>query len=641
MKHVIIGSAGHVDHGKTTLITALTGINPDRLKEEQDRGMTIDIGFASITLPDGTIADIIDVPGHERFMKNMLAGASGVDVAMLVIAADESVMPQTREHLDILSLLHIENGLVALTKCDLVDSEWIQAVEEDVRQSLKGSFLENAPIIKVSSKTGKGIGALNKALMSAVSRSVSRNTQLPFRLPIDRVFSRTGFGTVVTGTLVSGTIREGDSIVIMPQNLSSRVRGLQVHSARVVQAEAGMRVAVNITGVEREEIKRGSQIVQPGALSPTTLIDCTLEMLPGTGYVLKDYARVRLHTGTDELLGRVKILEDEKEAAPGRKTFIQFRGEQPFVCGRGDRYILRSYSPPHTIGGGMILDVSPVHHKKGNTDLIDRLQSRIRGTALDMVKTLLIGSPLGHSYRDLPALAGITSEEVTSAVEELKENCQIATIGKDRVFHTSVLKAITDRMEQTLDKYHQQFPLRPGMPKEELRVQQRPPIEVKLYNSLLAYWQTSEVLVIEGASVKLHNFQVTLNERQSQLLGRIEDYYRSCGLMSPALEEVSSAVKAPPDAVLSLVQLGLSQGAFVRVSDGIYFDRNTFTALKEQVEDIIKTSGSITVGALRDVNNTNRKAALIALEYLDSIHFTVRKGDARILSLPDSKATDQ
>ena len=317
MKNVIIGTAGHVDHGKTTLIQALTGTNTDRLKEEQERGMTIDIGFASLRLPDGTVAGIVDVPGHERFLKNMLAGASGIDVALLVIAADESVMPQTLEHLDILRILDIRNGVIALTKIDLVDKEWTDTVEEDVRSHVKDTFLESSPFIRVSATTGKGVEALKRALLSASSRAQARNSSLPFRLPVDRVFTRPGFGTVVTGTLVAGTIHAGDSVEIVPQGLTTRVRGIQVHGQKQKEATAGARVAINLPGIEVSDIARGAQLAPPGTLLPTTTFDAVLQLLPAVAKAIKDRERIRLHLGTEEVLGRIRLLDGSTQIEPG------------------------------------------------------------------------------------------------------------------------------------------------------------------------------------------------------------------------------------------------------------------------------------------------------------------------------------
>jgi selenocysteine-specific elongation factor len=631
MKHVIIGTAGHVDHGKTTLIQALTGTNTDRLKEEQARGMTIDIGFAALKLPEGTLAGIVDVPGHERFLKNMLAGASGVDVVLLVIAADESVMPQTVEHLDILRLLDVRNGVIALTKVDLVDRDWLEAVEEDVRAQLDGTFLANAPIVHVSATTGRGIEALKRALLSAVSRAEARNTELPFRLPIDRVFTRPGFGTVVTGTLVAGTIRAGDAVEILPQQLSTRVRGLQVHGTKTQEAQAGSRVAVNLVGVETAEIERGAQLAAPGSVHPSSAFDAVLRLLEHAPKGLRDRARVRIHLGTAEILGRVRLLDLRSELPPGERAYVQFRAEAPFACARGDRFVLRTYSPMRTIGGGIVLDASPARHRRGDTAMLETLAARERGAPEDLVETLLLKSPLGVLVRDVGAGAGLTVSDSTAAVEALLASSTASRLPGDRLFHASLLAAHTDRAIAVLTAYHAQFPLRAGMPKEELRAALGRQVDPRAFSSLLSYWQQSAVMQQEAGLVNLAEFTVTLNERQEALLARIEAFYRDCGIATPAIEDVCSAVKAPPDAVNALLKVGVDRHRFARIADGIYYAASTLQDLQTLVQRQIALEGTISVGALRDLTHSNRKFALQALEYLDSIRFTRRVADERIL----------
>lgn len=630
MKHVIIGTAGHVDHGKTTLIQALTGTNPDRLKEEQERGMTIDIGFASLRLPEGTIAGIVDVPGHERFLKNMLAGASGVDVVLLVIAADESVMPQTREHLDILRLLDVKNGVVALTKCDMVDRDWIETVEEDVRATLKGTFLENAPIIHVAAVRNKGIEALKKALLSAVSRAEARNASLPFRLPVDRVFTRPGFGTVVTGTLAAGTIHIGDAVEIAPQGITSRVRGLQVHGAKCTEAFAGMRVAVNIAGVETEAIERGSQIASPGTLKSAITFDAVLQLLP-SAKPLRDRSRVRVHIGTAEVIGRVRILDEREALEAGSRAFVQFRSEAVLACARGDRFVVRSYSPMVTIGGGTVLDVEPPRHRKGNRDSLQALEARERGTPEDVVEGILQRFAFGLTKKELPGIATLPQEEADSVVQGLCEGKKAYLLSGERVIHAAQLQRATDRAFTALERYHQQYPLRSGMPKEELRGVLGRDCDPRAYGALVKHWETTREIVVEGSTVRKTDFQIQLNERQQTLLGRIRQYYQSVGIATPTMEEVSRMVQAPPDAIIALLRVGTERGDFIRVGEGVYYDQTTLDHLKSVVTKIVQEQGKITVGELRDATASNRKFALQLLEYLDSVRFTRRVGDERIL----------
>ncbi len=631
MKHVIIGTAGHVDHGKTTLIKALTGTNTDRLKEEQARGMTIDLGFASLRLPDGTLAGIVDVPGHERFLKNMLAGVSGVDVVLLVIAADESVMPQTVEHLDILRLLDVQNGVVALTKMDAVDKEWTDAVEEDVRARLAGTFLAESPIIRVSATTGKGIDALKRALMQAVSRAEARNASLPFRLPIDRVFTRPGFGTVVTGTLVAGRLRVGDNVEIAPHGLLSRVRGLQVHGEKVSEADAGTRVAVNLHGIETVEIERGAQVSAPGALPVTSVFDAVLHLLPDAEKILEDRARVRLHHGTSELLGRIRILSAEEGLEAGQKAYIQFRSEQPLACLRGDRFILRTYSPMVTIAGGVILDPLPLRHRKADEKALINLAARERGRPEDLIESCLLRSPYGVAKKDLLALTGLPATQAAEATINMIATETVILTPGDRLFAASILLSLTGRVCQTLTSYHQQFPLRPGMPKEELRTALSKDLDTRAYASLLSYWQSRQTVLTEGANVRIADFQVELNDRQNSLLERIAQTYVEYGIAIPTIQDVSRIVKAPPDALLALLRVGVERGLFARIADGQYFHHSTIEHLQRIITEHIAANKSITVGAFRDLTQTNRKFAMQALEYLDLIHFTRRQGDDRVL----------
>src|ERR671923_1201815 len=379
MKQVVMGTAGHIDHGKTQLIKTLTGIDTDRLKEEKERGITIDLGFAHLTCEDGTEVGVIDVPGHERFVRNMLAGVGGIDLVMLVIAADEGVMPQTREHLAICQLLRVKGGLVALTKADLVDEDWLELVTEDTREFLKGTFLEGKPIVPVSAKTAQGIDELKRALQELVVRVPPKQSEGKFRLPVDRVFTIRGFGTVVTGTLFSGMIRVEDRVQIYPKGIEAKVRGLQVHNAGVPEAVAGQRTAVNLQGIEKVELERGDVLGRPGEFLPTFMLDAVLQHLADAPRPLRHRARVRLHVGTSEIMGRV-ILLDRDELAPGEETYVQFRLEAPAIALPRDRFVIRSYSPVQTIGGGMLLDVQPAKHRRGDAGLAGHFRLLAEGS---------------------------------------------------------------------------------------------------------------------------------------------------------------------------------------------------------------------------------------------------------------------
>lgn len=632
MKHVIIGTAGHIDHGKTSLIQALTGTNTDRLKEEQDRGMTIDLGFAALKLPDGNLAGIVDVPGHERFLKNMLAGATGVDVVLLVIAADEGIMPQTLEHLEILRLLDLKNGVVALTKCDVANREWVDVVEEDIRARLKGTWLGSAPVIRVSSVTGLGMAALKKALLSAVSRVEARNSALPARLPVDRVFTRPGFGTIVTGTLVAGALQLGDPVEIVPQMLETRVRGLQVHNEKVQRAEAGSRVAVNIAGVGVGVIARGAQLTAPSSVSPTNTIDAQFVMAATDIPPLRNRARVRLHIGTDEIIGRLVILEDKKQLMPGDNSFVQFQGETMFAALRGDRLIFRLYSPMITVGGGQVLNSSPSRHKSGSVSLLQSLEAMLNGTPTDLVRTALSVAEYGRTLTELQSAAGIATGEVDEALRTLVATGEVVKFAKDRFASVTRTRTLLDRAITALQRYHDQFPLRSGMQKEELREMIARSADVRVFTALISLWEADGRVKTDSGLVRLTDFQVQLNDRQLGLLGRIEEYYVEKGIAVPTVQEVSLMVRAPADAVSALLKVGAERGNFHYVADGTYYAAATIESSKAILKQFLQSHDFITVGQFRDLTGSNRKFALQALEYLDTIRFTRRQGDNRTLA---------
>jgi selenocysteine-specific elongation factor len=630
MKHVIIGTAGHVDHGKTTLIKALTGIDTDRLREEQERGMTIDLGFASLTLPDGTVAGIVDVPGHERFLKNMLAGAAGLDVALLVIAADESVMPQTVEHLDILRLLDVRYGVVALTKSDLVDREWLEVAIQDIRERLKETFLANAPLVPVDSLSGKGIPELKKALLAAVSRAEPKNADVPFRLPVDRVFTRPGFGTVVTGSLVAGTMRVGDAVEILPQQIQSRIRGLQSHGKRQETVEAGTRVAVNLAGVETEALERGTLLAPPGVLAPTQLFDAALRLLPSAPKSLLNRSRVRVYLGTAEILGRAMVLGREA-IEPGGHGYIQFRAEEPFACARGDRFVVRTYSPMVTIGGGVVLDPVSKRHRRNDPGVLSSLQARERGTPDDLVTTWLQGLPSGGARRDAARSTGLSERDADAAIARLLESGEIISLEGDRLIHRAPLSTVTDRALHLLAEYHAAFPLRTGMPKEELRGALGRSLDGRAFNALLNRWQAEGLVVADAASVRRADFTVQLNARQQALLDRIAAIYREARYNTPTVEEVSQTAGAPPDAVNAMIRVGMDRGILVKITEGIYYHADTIAAAQQVIRECVRENGSISVGQFRDLTGTSRKYAVPVMEYFDSIRFTRRVGDARTL----------
>lgn len=628
-KHVIIGTAGHVDHGKSTLITALTGTNPDRLKEEQERGMTIDLGFAALTLPDGQTVGIVDVPGHERFLKNMLAGAGGVDVVLLVIAADEGIMPQTREHLDILRLLDVKAGVVALTKCDLVDAEWLQLVTEEVRAFLQDTPLRGAPVVAVSAVTGQGLPELLHALQEAVARVPAREVNAPFRLPIDRVFTLAGAGTVVTGTLVSGRVRVGDAIEILPSGLLSRARQIQVHGRKVEEAVAGSRVAINLPGVEKEQLERGMVCAPPGVFQPTQAFDAQLSLLPDAPKGLAHRTRIRLYLGTAEVIGRVSLLDSER-LEPGQQGFVQLRMEKPLVAARGDRFVVRTYSPMFTIGGGVVLEPRAARHRRFDAAVIERLQSLLKGDPEERVLAILAQSPAGMDETEVARRAEMDLPNVLATLSRLKTQQRAVCVG-EVWFARSVWDDLRQRLEGALQRYHQQNPLRAGMPREELRSTLGGKLPARLFEAMLLRWQEEGLLALQGALVRLAGFTIRLNERQQRLAQRVEQILREAGVTPPPVEVISQQAGAPPDAVRAMIGVLVEQGVLVRLEGDLFFHRETIDRLAELVRRTIREKGSLSVGEFRDLTGSSRKFAVPLLEYFDSIHLTRRVGDVRVL----------
>ncbi|MCC6730362.1 MAG: selenocysteine-specific translation elongation factor [Chthonomonadales bacterium] len=627
MKHVVIATAGHVDHGKTTLIQALTGTNTDRLTEEQARGMTIDLGFAALTLPDGSVAGIVDVPGHERFLKNMLAGAGGADVVLLVVAADESVMPQTLEHVRILELLGAREGVVALTKVALVDRDWLQVVEEDVRAQLAATFLRSARIVRVDSLKGTGIAALKRVLFSAVSRAEPRDARVPFRLPIDRVFTRPGFGTVVTGTLIAGTITTEDPIEVLPARLPARVRGLQSHGSRAASVSAGTRVAANLAGVEPDDVARGALLAPPGYIVPTSAFDAEARVLQEAARPLADRERVRLYLGAAEVLGRVRVLGGAR-IGPGEHGWVQFRAETPMACVRGDRFVMRVYSPMALIGGGVVLDAHPARHRRSDAGVVEALAARARGDAIEVATVWLQGQPFGAELEVAAASAGIAAEDVPRLLEA--EGVQ--ALGGNRIIHPAALLLVTERARGALAAYHAANPLRRGMPKEELRSALGRPLEPRAFAPLLRRWQNEGSVVSEGVTVRLAGFTVELNPRQRSLLERVAAALRSAWLAAPSLAELSQGVGAPPDAVAAILRVGAERGVVVRVTEEMAFHADAVEAARQALTSIAAEDGVVAVGRFRDVTGTSRKYAVPLLEYFDSVRFTRRRGDVRLLA---------
>jgi selenocysteine-specific elongation factor len=613
---LVIGTAGHVDHGKTTLIRALTGVDTDRLEEEKRRGMTIDLGFAPFRLPGGRLAAVVDVPGHERFLKNMLAGAGGIDLVMLVVAADDGVMPQTREHLEILSLLHVRRGLVVVTKTDLVDPELLELAVADVQEALAGTFLEDAPLMPVSATTGAGVPELLAKIEQLTADLPPRNPAGPARLPIDRVFVKQGFGTVVTGTLLAGTLREGDAVAVEPGGLTSRVRGLQVHGGKREAAVAGQRVAVNLAGLERQALERGAWVLAPGTAEPSTLLDVQLELLPAAA-PLAHRTRVRVHHGTAELIGRA-ILLDRDVLEPGETAKAQLLLEKPAVAALGDRLVLRRYSPAVVVGGGTVLHPSPAKHKRHQAGTLAALDSLEAGDVLGA-----LDRALSHAGRrplsEETLLAYAPADRKEEARAWLKANAFKAEGGQ--YLHKATAEAIAADLKAALGGYHAKVAWRLGLDKEELAKRTKLPLGVVA--------RVLGALVANGDLAK-HGRMYHLPAHGPQLppeLAKARGAILAKLVEAPLADREDFAGLGAGDRLDALLEDLVEGGEVVRISGGVYATTARIAEMKQRLAHMPQ----FTASQAREALETSRKYIIPFLEYLDSVGFTRRQGDVRAL----------
>jgi len=631
----VIGTAGHVDHGKSTLVYALTGINPDRLREEQERQMTIDLGFAWLTLPSGREVSIIDVPGHEDFIKNMLAGVGGIDVALFVVAADESVMPQTREHLAIIDLLKVPYGVVALTKSDLVqDPEWLELVREEVREELRGTVLEGASIIPVSAVTGRGLQELLGELDRILDVAQPRQDLGRPRLSIDRVFSIAGFGTVVTGTLIDGRLTVGEEVQILPGDLRARIRGLQMHKTKVQEALPGSRVAINLSGVAVEDLRRGQVVTRPGWLEPTMLLDARLKLLNRVPWPLKHNAAVEFYAGSARVVGYVRIL-DKEQLLPGEMAWVQLRLAEPVAVVRGDRYIVRLASPSLTLGGGEIVQPhAPRRYPRFRSEIIARLEALSRGTCAEVFLELLAGTTILEA-RELIQRSNFSVMEATRTLRALVEKGEIIILAaqipeEQALAHCAVpllarntWEGLLTQIKEILEAYHERFPLRAGMPREELK--SRLQMGAEHFNLILERAAREGELVVTPLAVRLPAHRVVLSPDQRRAVDRVLAMFRADPYMPPSLAQVEGELGS------ELLQFLLEEGLLIKVSDSVLFDAETYAEMERRVVAYLKEHQRITVAEVRDLFGTSRKYALGFLEDLDRRHITKRLGDVRIL----------
>ena len=616
----VVGTAGHVDHGKSTLIKALTGIDPDRLREEKERGMTIDLGFAWLSLPSGREVSIVDVPGHERFIKNMLAGVGGIDVALLVVAADEGVMPQTREHLAILDLLRIERGVVALTKADLVDAEWLELVEADVADTLQGTALADAAVIPVSGVTGVGLPELLAALDEQLAHTPPKRDIGRPRLPVDRVFSIAGFGTIVTGTLVDGRFQVGQEIEILPRGTKTRIRTLQTHKHKVDSAVPGSRVAMNLAGVAVEELARGDVVTTPRWLVPTRAVDVQLRVLASAPKALAHGATVGFHTGSAEIQARVSLL-DREEVTPGETGWAQLRLDAPAAVVKGDLFIVRS--PNTTLGGGEIVDAHPRRHRRFQSAVTRVLETMQAGSPEELVLQALEG-PVPLGLQPVARQAGLTEEAARAVLAELARSAAVVTLNG---LYTSPAswQRLSEQVTEALGAYHRQFPLRRGMPKEELK--SRLNLSPRLFTLVLERLQQEGAVADDGVFARLPEHSIVLTPEQSAGAKKLLTLLRANPYSPPSRGDLERETGLEPEVVNALAELGEVR----RVSDSIIFPTEIYDEMVGVIVARIRESGKIAVGEVRDQFQTSRKYALAILEHLDEERITRRVGDERVL----------
>jgi len=638
----VIGTAGHVDHGKSTLIEALTGMNPDRLKEEQEREMTIDLGFAWIQLPSEQWVGIVDVPGHKDFIKNMLAGVGGIDAALFVVAADEGVMPQTTEHLSILDLLEIRGGVVALTKVDLAeDEEWLELVTADLMEKLEDTCLENAPIIQVSARTGVGLDELKLSLDSYLETTPERPDRGKPRLPIDRVFTIPGFGTVVTGTLVDGTLHVGQEVEIQPSGLKSRIRGLQTHKQKIEIAMPGSRVATNLTGVSKDQLVRGQIVTNPGWLHPTTLVDVQLRYLSDSPRPLKHNAAVDFFSGAAEVPARVRLLGTEA-LSPGETGWAQLRLSTPVPLVKGDRFIIRQPSPSRTLGGGMVVNPHPGRrYRRFQAGVIERLDTMLHGSPEEIVlQTLETQQPC--EARALVSRSTLPAETTAQAIRQLLAQSKVILLNgtpgeaglpqpatsKRLLYSRDGWSGLLENVGSILETYHREYPLRQGMSREEFKSRlgrMLRNLTGQAFNAIVSRAVAEGQLVERQTLVHLPDHTILFTPAQQDLVNDLLALFRRQPYTTPSVSDCEA--KLGPDLLAALVE----QGHLVRVSDDVLFLTEIYEQMVQHVTDRIRRQGNITIAHVRDMFDTSRKYALALMEHLDERRVTRRVGDVRVL----------
>lgn len=629
MKHIIIGTAGHIDHGKTTLIKALTGCNTDRWKEEQERGITIDLGFAFFDLPNGDRAGIVDVPGHEKFIHNMVAGVCGMDMVLLVIAADEGIMPQTKEHMDILHLLGIQKCIVVLNKMDLVDPEWLELMEEEVRDQLQDTFLKDAPVVKVSAVTGEGLKELTDEIVKMETSEVQEKEihTIP-RLPIDRVFTISGFGTIVTGTLISGIIRKDDTLQLYPWNVPCKVRNIQVHGKNVDECSAGQRVAVNLTGIKKEDISRGDVLASPNSMKGTTLLDVKLKILKDSNRIVKNRSRLHLFTGTSEVLCRA-ILLDRDEVKAGEECFAQLRLEQELALRKGDRFVVRFYSPMETIGGGEVLEPNPKAKRRFKEEALEELRRKEAGSSVDVVQMHV------KSHRDtlititeLAKLTALSEEEIRQDVSELEDGSEafVFPMKKDTyVWMRDDELYLQEQIKAELKKYHHKYPYRHGIKKAEIQTKYMKKIKPVVAAKIFEHWETEESIISSGEYLHLPEFEILKDARYEGCRKLLLNSFEKAEYQFVKLSE-TDVEKEYADMAEDILLLLREENQLVRLSEDAYTVKPLLETAAEKIREVVHQQPVITISEVRDLFSTSRKNAKLILEYTDGQRITRNTG---------------
>ncbi|MBP3930011.1 MAG: selenocysteine-specific translation elongation factor [Peptostreptococcaceae bacterium] len=625
MKNIIIGTAGHIDHGKTTLIKALTGRETDTLKEEKKRGISINLGFTYFDLPSKKRAGIVDVPGHEKFIKNMLAGASGLDMVLLVVAADEGVMPQTVEHLDILTYLNIKNGMIVLTKSDTVDEEFRELVKEDIRENVQGTFLEEAEIIEVDSISRKGLDELISKIDDMTEEIEDKNLNSPARLNIDRVFSIKGFGTVVTGTLIEGKISVDDDLVIYPKELPTKIRSIQVHGESVDTAYAGQRTAINISNVKVEEIERGDVLASVNSLEEAMMLDVKLSIVKHMNVGLKHWDRLRLYHGTREILCRAVPLEVE-EINPGESGFVQLRLEESIVAKKGDKFVVRRYSPMETIGGGVIVDTNPRKHKRFDKNVIEALAVKEKGELTDILEEYIKANSKNYpNIKDIMSYSGENEANIKEALNKLIEENKIVAVN-NMYMHIIQYDKLKEVLLKTLQDYHKKFRLRKGMVKEETRSKIESKFKTREFDILLDMFKNEDIIKVEDNMVSLAQFNVVFNEKQLQIKKLIENNLDNCGLDTILTVEEVLAGKREYEEVLE----ALIGNTVEKLDDTYVMSKKIYEQAKDILLKYLDENKEITLGEYRDLVDSSRKNCMIILENFDRNKVTKRIENKRV-----------